>query len=342
MNKKHIVLTGMAAVFAAAMLMLASCSQKDAWNTDFDTAKNIAEKKNKNIFLLFSGEDWDEHSAALKASVLNTKEFKKQIAPSYVLAVVELSQSEYARTVVDNSATEEQKKEAERLTSEYAKKEALLQQYYVESFPAMYILSPEGYVLATVPYSETLTSVQDLSAQLESQQEIISTVSDAIATAKKASGTDKAVALDALYELTQENFRPILTDVVSEIPALDPENVTGLVGKYELINGYAAAIEKLMKDNDIDGAVRVFTGLCDSSNISNAQKQEALYTAAFMLARTGSQDYDTMTSLLEQAIAFEPENDIVKEIETTIQAIQDMKKKILEMQAGTEAPAGNS
>ncbi len=326
----------MTAVLISAVLSLASCTKKNAWNSNLDAAKSIAEKKNKNIFLLFSGEDWNEHSATLKSTILDTPEFKKQIAPDYVLAIIELSQAEYAKTVVPDAATEEQKKEAERLTAEYAKKEEILQQYYVESFPAIYILSPEGYVLATIPYSETMTSVQDLSAQLESQKEIITAISDAINNVKNSSGPDKAVALDSLYEMTQENYRTILIEAVCEIPDLDPSDTTGLAGKYLMIKGYSAAIEKLMKDNDIDGSIKIFTGLCESDKISSSQKQEVLYTAAFMLARSGSQDYDTMTSLLEKAIAFEPESSMVTEINTTIQAIQNMKKMVLEMQVKTE------
>lgn len=331
--KKNIFTKIITSVILASTLMLSSCGKKDLWNSNFEEAKSIAEKKNKNIFLVFSGEDWDNNSAALKSNILNTKEFKKEIAPNYVLAIIELSQSEFAKTAIDDTATEEQKKEAERIIAEYEVKERILQDYYVDSFPSIYIVSPEGYVLANIPYSETMTSTADLKANIESQKELIDTMSDAISAVRKSSGTEKAVALDALYNMTVEDYRAILTPAVAEIPTLDPENTTGLAGKYELINGYADAVEKIMRDNDIDGAVSVLTDICNSSRISNQEKQEALYTAAFMMARCGSQDYDKMTELLEKAISLEPESDMSKEIEATIQAIQNMKKMVLEMQS---------
>lgn len=330
--KKNIFTKIITSVILASTLMLSSCGKKDLWNSNFEEAKSIAEKKNKNIFLVFSGEDWDNNSAALKSNILNTKEFKKEIAPNYVLAIIELSQSEFAKTAIDDTATEEQKKEAERIIAEYEVKERILQDYYVDSFPSIYIVSSEGYVLANIPYSETMTSTADLKANIESQKELIDTMSDAISAVRKSSGTEKAVALDALYNMTVEDYRAILTPAVAEIPTLDPENTTGLAGKYELINGYADAVEKIMRDNDIDGAVSVLTDICNSSRISNQEKQEALYTAAFMMARCGSQDYDKMTELLEKAISLEPESNMAQEIEATIQAIQNMKKTVLEMQ----------
>lgn len=330
--KKNIFTKIITSVILASTLMLSSCGKKDLWNSNFEEAKSIAEKKNKNIFLVFSGEDWDNNSAALKSNILNTKEFKKEIAPNYVLAIIELSQSEFAKTAINDTATEEQKKEAERIIAEYEVKERILQDYYVDSFPSIYIVSSEGYVLANIPYSETMTSTADLKANIESQKELIDTMSDAISAVRKSSGTEKAVALDALYNMTVEDYRAILTPAVAEIPTLDPENTTGLAGKYELINGYADAVEKIMRDNDIDGAVSVLTDICNSSRISNQEKQEALYTAAFMMARCGSQDYDKMTELLEKAISLEPESNMAQEIEATIQAIQNMKKTVLEMQ----------
>lgn len=330
--KKNIFTKIITSVILASTLMLSSCGKKDLWNSNFEEAKSIAEKKNKNIFLVFSGEDWDNNSAALKSNILNTKEFKKEIAPNYVLAIIELSQSEFAKTAIDDTATEEQKKEAERIIAEYEVKERILQDYYVDSFPSIYIVSSEGYVLSNIPYSETMTSTADLKANIESQKELIDTMSDAISAVRKSSGTEKAVALDALYNMTVEDYRAILTPAVAEIPTLDPENTTGLAGKYELINGYADAVEKIMRDNDIDGAVSVLTDICNSSRISNQEKQEALYTAAFMMARCGSQDYDKMTELLEKAISLEPESNMAQEIEATIQAIQNMKKTVLEMQ----------
>ena len=336
--KKNIIYS-VVAIFAAT-LMLSSCAKKNVWITDFSKAKIQAEKKNKNIFLVFSGEDWNDQSKSLKNDILETKEFKKEIAPQYILALVELSRSEFAKTVTDENSTEEQKKEAERITAEYAEKENLMQQYYVETFPSIYIVSPEGYVLSSIPYTDAMTSLKDLSAELESHKEIISTVADAIKVVKKSEGTEKVLALDDLYEKTSENFRPLLNPAVSEVPSLDPSNKTGLVGKYELINGYASAIEKIMKDNDINGAVKVFTDLCDSDRITDAQKQEALYTAAFMMARTGSPDYDTMQSLLKKAFEFLPESDMAHEIIVTMDSIQRMKETVMKMQA--EAQIGDA
>ena len=340
--RKNIFYRTAASALILVVLMLSSCAKKDIWNTDLSKAMALAEKKGKNIFLVFSGEDWNEQSKALKANILNTKDFKRMIAPKYVPAVVELSQSEYAKTVTDENSTEEQKLEAERLTALYAEKERLLQQYYVEGFPSIYILSSEGYVLSTIPYTDAMTSVKDLSAELESHRELIETVSDAIALVKKSEGTEKVKALDSLYEKTGENYRVLLNPAISEIPSLDPADETGLVGKYELISGYAVAVEKIMKDNDVGGAVNVLRNLCDSERITADQKQEALYTAAFMMARTGSQDFDTMTELLQMAFEYLPKSDMAHEILSTMDSIKSMKETVMKMQEAAQEGSGSA
>lgn len=327
------------AVLALTAVVLSSCAKKNIWSTDLAKAMTIAEKKGRNIFLVFSGEDWNDQSKALKTDILNTKDFKKEIAPKYVPTIIEFSQSEYAKTVTDENSTDEQKKEAERLTALYAEKQKILQEYYVDSFPAIYILSSEGYVISTIPYTDAMTSVKDLSAELESRRELMDAVSEDIALVNKSEGTEKVKALDELYENTDKKYRAILNPAVSEIPSLDPANETGLVGKYELINGYADAVEKIVRDNDVSGAVSVLKKLCDSPRITDDQKQEALYTAAFMLARTGSQDYDTMTELLQKAFEYLPKSDMAQEIASTMDSIQRMKETVMKMQEA--ASAGN-
>ena len=67
--------TGIFALCAALFLasaLLSGCQKKAAgwngWLTDFEKAEKEAAKKGKNIFLLFSGEDWDGKTSEFRAA----------------------------------------------------------------------------------------------------------------------------------------------------------------------------------------------------------------------------------------------------------------------------------
>ncbi|MBQ5499614.1 MAG: thioredoxin family protein [Treponema sp.] len=73
-------------VFGALfVLSFFSCSNGKKWYTNFDEASAKAKKSGKNIFLLFSGDDWDNTSADFKTNVLQTEEFAKEIGKKYIL-----------------------------------------------------------------------------------------------------------------------------------------------------------------------------------------------------------------------------------------------------------------
>ncbi|MBQ3981892.1 MAG: thioredoxin family protein, partial [Treponema sp.] len=97
-------------VFGALfVLSFFSCSNGKKWYTNFDEASAKAKKSGKNIFLLFSGDDWDNTSADFKTNVLQTEEFAKEIGKKYILLNLDFSQNEYEKTEVEENATEEEK-----------------------------------------------------------------------------------------------------------------------------------------------------------------------------------------------------------------------------------------
>ena len=94
--KKQIKNFSIAASFALLAVFFASCGS--AWLTDFDAAKKSAEKSNKNIMLLFSGDDWDSASADYKKAVFNDSKFISAVKKDNVLVNIDFSQTEYAKT----------------------------------------------------------------------------------------------------------------------------------------------------------------------------------------------------------------------------------------------------
>lgn len=75
-----------------AILLLTSClsfAQDLHWETDLNTAKEIAKQQNKPIIMYFTGSDWCSPCKQLKADFLYSDEFLER-ADSLVLLMIDL------------------------------------------------------------------------------------------------------------------------------------------------------------------------------------------------------------------------------------------------------------
>ena len=68
---------------ALGLFFLAGNAQE--WKTDFKEAKQIAEKENKEILLVFQGSDWCAPCIKLDRQVWSTKEFQQYAKEHFVL-----------------------------------------------------------------------------------------------------------------------------------------------------------------------------------------------------------------------------------------------------------------
>ena len=292
-------------VLAASLFLLASCKKEAGWQTDYDAALKDAEAKGRSVLALFSGEDWDGRTQTFRTDVLDTDEFKEFVKDSYVLLNVDLSEAEQAAAIPKEGADEKEQAEAARVQAGIDTKLGLIRRYGVSSYPSLYLLSKEGYVLSIVQYSEGLTAPSVLKEILEEQEEGIAAVSAAISRMQASSGADKVRAIDQLYEATPEAGRAVLAPLVKEVPSLDPGDVSGLVGKYEFIRTYDEAIANI-SEGKRDGVVESFVAIAEGGHLSPAQKLEAYYNAAYLMALFGEDDYDRMYELLQKAMESDP------------------------------------
>lgn len=326
----------LAALFTVAMT---GCSKKiTGWTNDYEAAKKYAAKEGKNIFLFFSGDDWDGQSATFKTNIANTEEFISTIEKDYVLVNLDFSQDEYSAADVDpDKATKDEKKKAEAVTKKYDELERVATLYNVQSYPSVYLTTPEGYVIANIPFDATITTTADYALKVTEKSEDVekfTALARAVTSAKKL---DRVKAIDELYEATDQNYSGLMSDLMREVPTLDKDNETGLVGKYEMQVAYLDAIEKA-KNGDSDAASQIFVDACEKGHFDNATKQEAYYTAAYVLAASGNMNYVKMLDLLQKAYDADPQSDHAEEITRTTEAVKSMQAQE-EAQKAAEGPA---
>ena len=163
-----------------------------------------------------------------------------------------------------------------------------------------------------------------MSEILEEQAERIQAVSSAIVRVQSSSGAEKVRAIDMLYEATPETGRKPLDGLVREVPSLDPSDASGLVGKYEFIRVYEDAIEST-SEGIRDGVAESFVDIAENGHLSPAQKFEAFYNAAYLMALFGDSDYDRMHELLGKAKESDPENIRMEDITNLMAMIAQMR-----------------
>lgn len=302
---------------ALVVLSFFSCSNGKKWYTNFDEASAKAKKSGKNIFLLFSGDDWDNTSADFKTNVLQTEEFAKEIGKKYILLNLDFSQNEYEKTEVEENATEEEKNAAQEIAARYLEKEKLVLEYHVQQYPAIFITTPEGYYIDSINYDASFTDFASFQGKFNDHQGLIDKANGLTQTIKKAKGKDKALAIDAFYEATPTDYQPLLVPMFKEVLSLDEENETGLLGKYELAQAYIQSFD-VANEGNVEGAVTVITSVADNPalHLDKDQKQMAYYTGAYILSLSGSHDFDKILDLLQKAYDASPNGIHAKDVQT--------------------------
>lgn len=336
----------MVAVFAALVattMAFTGCSKKGAaaWKTNYETAKKSASRQHKNMFLLFSGDDWDGKSQSFKENIGNTDEFTKTIGKDYILVNLDFSQTEYAKANVDDTkATDKEKKAAGKIKTLYDEKNRIANLYRIQSYPSMYIVTSDGYVIANLPYDEKVTVPADYIKTVAAKKADCNDFNELVKNVKKAKKLDRVKAIDALYTKTDPSYAALLGDLIREVPELDKNNETKLLGKYEMQVAYLDATEKV-QSQDVEAASQIFVDLCDKGHLEAKDKQDAYYLAAYVLAAGQSTDYDKMIELMNKAIEVNPTGETVGQIQQTIEAVKTMQA-YQQKEGPAEAPSSTS
>lgn len=304
--------TAFAVLTALVLCAFSSCTKKSVWHTDLAAAEGKAAEENKHIFAFFSGDDWDGRSLSFRKSVIDSETFASEIDPQYILLNIDSSQTDDAKAV---TATESGAQDAEtkRFLEKYKNKQALLQTYNVQEYPAVYLLSKEGYVLAALTIDDSLADEGSFFAALHSLSSETGRFGSLIAAVSERSGVAKARAIDELYEATDVRFQQPLFPLVREFITLDGQNETGLVGKYEVIAADREVLEMLPSVRAED-AIKPYLSVCENGHLDNAQKQNLYYTAAYTLSVLGSSDFIRMHDLLSKSYMAMPDSEHAADI----------------------------
>ena len=280
------------------------------WVKDYEAVQTTAKERNKNILLAFTGTGWDGVSVNFENDIMQDKEFIKKMGKKFELAQIDIPAGE-------NEVSEE---EMQKIFT-YA------MMFNLETTPSLILLSPEGVSYGVVAYQEEmgLETVIEAVENVESGYKALAKLKSDI---EKASGVKKVQLIDELYEKSSDEEKANMTDYILEVPALDPENQSGLVGKYKLLAAYSEA-GLYMQRGDVRSARELLVRVAEDSVVEPEYAQEAYYTAAYITALSGlmttQQEIDYVCSLIEKSIDIYPESEHLEDLNQFLSLIKQQK-----------------
>ncbi len=331
---KKIVKTLAAALFAA--VLFAGCSKNEKvqtrkpaenidssdWIDNLIDGKAAAQKENKKIFLLFSGDDQDASSARLKKNIFNTSDFKDEMTKDYVLVNLDFSVALQEAAVAEPDASEEEKAEAAAIWQKLEENMRDAGIYNVQATPSFYLLTKEGYVMWEMLFDKEPQNSGEFFIEYNKLEDDLAVYENTLASARTGKTEDRLAAINRLFELTDPQLRSLLTPFSQEYVKLDKKDKTGMVGMHVIAIANAKALQHYL-DQDALSASEEFARVATSKYLSAEQKQMAYYTAGYLYAVSGETDYAKVKDYFQKSYDAAPESKDAESIKSMMRMMEE-------------------
>ena len=206
------------------------------WMTDFEAAKAKSVAENKPLLIDFTGSDWCTWCIKLKQDVLSKAEFEQYIADKFIPVEIDIPAN------ADKVGGEEQREKNLRLSEEYG----------VEGFPTVMVLTPEGLVAGGIGHV----------VEMEEALQLLDTALINVETLEKAKslqGLERAGMLLPVYVALSESFGKAARTLRDEIVALDPQDELGMQQQVRIDAQREQLMENLsaVSEDDYDAMIAV-------------------------------------------------------------------------------------
>ena len=311
-------------IAALATLTLVSCGNNDTDTSgcysDIDLAFKAAQKQNKDLIIFVTANGDDANSQSFIDTIIRNEKFKDEIASKYIAVRMDFSESSHKATVAEEGANDTAKKNAEKRADIMQRNTVFANLLNLTVTPMTFIFSKEKYLITNIYYDAGEKSYEEYKSLLQAKEDTIDSMHKMILATKTGTSEEKMQAIKALYEATAPEARHFLSALLSSAKKLDPTNKSGLLG--DLVYAAADAIAvKAINTGDIKTAVDAYISLENETSVSPEDRQQAIYTAAYMLSVSELEEPSVVINYLERAIAVAPDSDEVPAINRIIQAL---------------------
>ena len=312
--------------------LLISCGKKPIKDdygcfVNYEDTLDYADQKKLPILLFFTSEGDDEESTQIVSDVFKDQSFAIDILNHYAVCHADFSQKAFAKMNASDNADAEEQELANTYTTVMQTNYQLAMLFNVDSMPAVFLCTKEGFVVTRLDSENSIWTMNDFKSTLEYYSEELTKFNSLVAKASKGSNEAKIETIDELYNATASEYRSFLIPLIKLVPQLDKTNKTGLCSKY-LVAGAEAQALILYSQGDVDNAVKQYLEAANNEYVKAEDKQECLYTAAYLVAFSGSEDYQGIISYLQTAYDIAPSSSKAQGIKDAITYYQTVIENI--------------
>lgn len=311
--------------------LLISCGNKAITDDcgcflDYDQAISYASKKNKPMLVFFTSAGDDEESTVLVNSIMKNASFKKEIASEYVVLHVDFSQDAFQKTVAADDATAQEQELANTYTNILQNNYKLAILFNISQMPGIFLCTSQGYVVTRLDSDTIFTNLTDLKKSLAANKSELNRFNSYVAATNKGSSVKKIEAIDTLYNATDSDYKSFLYPLVKYACELDPQNESGLLGKFIFAQAEIEAIFAYSQ-GDVENAVKIYLVAANNQYVKAEQKQECFFNAAYLIAYSDTDDYEGIISYLQTAYDIAPQSSKAESIKAAIEYFETVLEK---------------
>lgn len=332
MNKRLTIL------FAGCLLissLFTGCSKKAAKDEtncyiSLDQAKAAAKKQKKPILAMITQEEGEQNGGSqyFVEHILMNKEFSKYCEKNYIQYRMDFSTKNIQKSAINDQASEEEQKAA-REYSDYLQQGFQFARYLGVSYtPAFYILTKDGYFVTEVEYTEDSMNVEAFTELLTEYLKQVDYIESLVKATSNGSTEERLAAIDSLYSVTPTGGLFFLAEFAKKAVEIDPENKTGLVGKYYFIVADEKA-SQLYSEQDTAGAIQAYLDAAESGKMEPVYNQQCYYMAAWILESISAMDSDSLLDYLEKAYNAAPDSEYAQDILSSIEYYQTQFQSVM-------------
>lgn len=267
-----------------AALLLAACfpSWAAEWMTDLEAAKSKAAAENKAVLIDFTGSDWCGWCIRLRKQVLDTPAFEAYAKDKFVLMEVDVPQNPKFDPVLR------------------ARNEKLCEQFGVEGFPTIMVLTPQGDVVGG--FSGFKPSVDAAAKTLDSALNTASL----IRKAESQQGAEQLASLVEAYKGIPEELRSKAARLLQRIRELDPQDSSGL-GRLKRVQVQREELQKsLAAANSQADALAAIDKALESAEPENKSGMLQLKFQILLMSAQNLEEVKTAIAVGREALAADP------------------------------------
>ena len=283
------------------VLMMNSCVSTSSAEKSGTTARQNTD--DRDILLIFTGSDWSKEAGIFFKNIL-TESCKTELAKNYAVRFIDLLRNP---------------SENERKTVQ--KNYLLFSEYAVPEIPFIVLQTAEQDMYASAVIGADIKNEAQLIEKIKALTAQRTKVVEARKHIDTTKGPEKARAIDAFLTTVGNAEAHRYDSLRMQVPALDPDNRSGLKGKYVLMSADIRAKSFAQQGNYLKAGDE-YKAAAETGDLSPAELQLAWYLAAYSYLMAGDADTETVVGYLQKAIDADPQNAAVKQLNQAIRKLQ--------------------